>query len=321
MKYDLPPTENIARPNIDSRIEQRIRNIARTDSQMPFLRLVWGASLDSTYLFGNEETGETEQHMVYRDHIHREHRIGWPAYNLDGSFSHYQQLFKPGDVTPPDAYLEGVTLETDIGIPRWFIEYATAVDPEQWETARWTNERGEVRVGPTGNAIDFRGPCPEGAVVYEPLWLCADHKGCCVKVGHSNIGAKRNKEQCFGIYRDPNNRDVRECEARWAQVLESRVNTYGLRDSVPDSLVRQDVSTAAIGHRDYWLKREEEIAGDYLQNMMPHSKRLTTHSHGMDLAKYKDVGGVTQKIAENSTDPNAWSGKILDSHGKPVKGQ
>jgi len=315
MKYDLPPSENIARPNIDSKVERRIRDIGRTDSGLPFLRLVWGPSTDSMYQWAGE------QHMVYRDHIHRDHRMGWPAFNLDGSFSHYQQMFKPGEVTPPDAYLEGVTLETDIGIPRWFIEYATAIDPDEWEIARWTDETGQVRVDDRGEAIDFRGPCPEGAVIYEPLWLCAEHKGCCVKVGHSNIGTRRDKDQCFGIYRDPNMRDVRECEARWAQVMESRVNTYGLRDSVPDSLVRQDVSTAAIGHRDYWQKREEDIAGDYYQNMVAHSKRLVTHGGGqLDFAKYKDVGGTTQKLAENSTDPNAWSGKILDSHGKPVKG-
>jgi hypothetical protein len=305
MKYDLPPTENITRPNYDSKIERRIREIALTDSGKPLLRIVWGASMDSSYIWAGE------QHMVYRDHIKRENRLGWPEYGLDGKFSHYRKMFELTDVVPADVLLDAVILEEDIGIPRYFIEYATSVDPDEWEIARWVDESGQVRLDDRGNAIDFRGPCPEGAVIYEPLWLCADHQGCCVKVGHMNIGQKADREQCFGIYRDPNMRDVRECEARWADVMMNRSDKYGLRDEVPGEFVRQDVSTAVIGHQNYWDKREEVIRGDYLQNMMPHRHRLTSEGSGLDLATYKDVGGTTQKLAENAKDPDGFSGKLI----------
>ena len=305
MKYDLPPTENAERPNIDSRVERAIRGIGFTDTKKPFLRLVWGASMDSSYIWAGEE------HMVYRHHIDRQNKVGWPEYGLDGKFSHYRKLFDLTDVMPADILLDAVIIETDIGIPRWFIEFATMVDPQEWEVSRWSDEAGQLRLTDKGDPVDFRGPCPEGAVIYETLWLIADHNKCCDKVGHSNIGIKNRNEQCFGQYRDPNMRDVRECESRWANVLEVRSEQYGLRDEVPSQLVRQDVSTAALGHRDYWLKREEEIAGDYYQNMIPHSKRLTTHSHGLDLFKYTDVGGTTQKLKENATDPDAFSGKLI----------
>lgn len=309
MKYDLPPTENHPRPNFDSKIERRIREIGFTDANKPFLRIVWGASMDSSYIWAGE------QHMVYRDHIDHDNCKAWPAYNLDGSFSHYQQFYHHGDVYPPDIYLEDVTIETDVGIPRFFIEYATSINPEEWAATRWTDEAGRHWSDGKGNLLDFRGPCPEGAIIYEPLWLCADHKGCCVKVGQMNIGLKANREQCFGIYRDPNMRDVRECESRWAQVMVSRSDTYGLRDEVPSELVRQDVSTHAIGHRDYWQKREEEIAGDYFQNMIAHSKRLTTDGHGLDLHKYTDVGQALKTLKENESNPEAYSGKLRRDDG------
>src|SRR5262249_23247968 len=151
---------------------------------------------------------------------------------------------------------------------RFFIEHATAVNPEEWQNQRYTDENGQIIVE-DGEVVDFMGAPPEGGILYERLWMCAEHANCgCRGNPQTNIGLT-DRGWCYGEYRDPNMRDVREMERRWQNTVTTRDESYGLRAAVPSGVLAKNVKADYFATQDYWNKVEQEINDDMYQSMTP----------------------------------------------------
>lgn len=267
---------NDAAPALPKGVKEQIESVARTPSGMPVFRLVWGC--ERTYSW----RGET--HLFYRDHIERVPKLALPEYDLAGRFVGYSRYFNRGDVLP-SVSLVPVWLETDIGVARWFVELAEDVDEATHRNERWTNENGEVELDDDGNAIDFLGEMPEGAVEYDFLWCVALHKnGCCEN------RQRPDGSYCFGEYREPSIADVDECRRRWRKIESQRVDNsqYGIERSIRD---RYEEKAKAEDRQREALEAEMRDA--------VWKKRLFSDGHGLDYFTYSDFGKAHQIGAAN----------------------
>lgn len=276
MKLPERPRTNNAAPSVDKRVTEGLRAIGYLDGQ-PYLRLIWGQTMDTTYTYRSEE------HLRYRDHV--DHEFGMGEYGLDGQIKRY---YKRGDIYPMGVILKPIRLDTDIGIDRFFVEYAQPYDPDVWRSESFTNERGEVELDQDGNPLMFLGECPPSGIDYDMLWCVADHRKCCIEGSHilTGVGVRDDNQKCYGYYRAPSMRDVEEAQRRWWLIVKTRPNTYGLRDRVPEELLRRDRQQSFEDAEREFEDGIRKLAEECYQFMLPHTKRLYGEGSGLDLEKY-----------------------------------
>lgn len=295
MNRNWPPTRNEPAPNVDRGVFHALRSVARVEDR-PVFRLVWGQDRDHCFTYGSKEF------MKYRHHVEKRKVWGEAEYALDGSFVGWKRFYERADIVPTDAILVELLREDDVGIPRWFVEYAVPVDRESWERDRWTDETGTPRFSPEGDRLDFLGEFPEGGIDYESCWMIADHHGCCA-AQQNGIGRKDDGTLCYGSYRNPSLDDVSQAQARWNYLLKHRPYTYGLREAPPDALVKQGALDKARANQAHWDKVEADCIDDIQQALTPFKKRLTSEGHGPDLFRYVDLGSRTTTAGDNTPRP------------------
>lgn len=272
--FDIPPTENYPPPPVEIEFLKELVSIGGlTDSGYPHLRLAWGQAgrgpFASLYLMNGE------YHLKYRHHVKKTPLLCFPIHGLDGKIVDYD-IYEPGDVLPAGICGQ-LTMREDIGIPRFFMEQALAIEPEEWEHQRqMAVTRGE----------EDQGPCPEGALVYELMYCLAVHDGCCNKAGLNERG-----KECRGQYRPPGDLDLRVLRSveNEMRATEGWAGNAGWRNPA----TARHVAQAVKEHRDRDAK--QDIADEHEQRYLiasqlkPHVKRLTGEGSGMDFQKYKFV--------------------------------
>jgi hypothetical protein len=294
MKPPERPRTNQPAPSLNKRVVEGLKNIGSIDGQ-PFLRLVWGQSTDSVYVYAGEE------HLRYRDHVHREQV--WVAVGIDGTPG---KIYRAFDVIPTGVNLAQRWLELDIGIDRFFVEYAQPHDPELWNSEALTDEQGQVHIGPDGEPLRFLAECPPAGIDYDFLWVCAEHKGCCQENSYrlTGIGLRSDGTRCYGYYRQPNMHDVEEAKRRWMLIYMTHPESYGFRDPVPEDILRRDHAEGLAAAEAQYEKDMMKLEGDIYQFMKPHIKRLTSEGSGKDLEKYHILDSTKIKPDSEFTKEN-----------------
>ena len=272
--YDIPPTQNHPSPcDVSEFVKELTRIGGATDSGFPHLRLVWGQEHEGPLAATYQMNGK--RHLTYRHHVKKTPLLAFPVHGVDGSIVDYD-VYEVGEVTPPGVCGKFL-LKEDIGIPRWFMQQAWAVDPLEWEYQR---QMAIARREPD------QGPCPEGALVYEEMYCLATHDGCC-DVEQLNEQRKR----CYGVYRGPSDLDLivlRSVETQM-RATEGWTGNAGWRSPAAAKKVAEAVK--AHWDRDGERDEAERQEMQYLMasQLKPHGKRLTGESHGLDNEKYKFV--------------------------------
>ncbi len=245
-----------------------------TDAGLPHLRVAWGQSLDgllaSTYLM------DGGVHLKHRHHVKKTPLLAFPIYGVDNKIVDYD-IYAQGDVLPVGRVAGALLMKEDIGIPRFFIEQAWAIDPEEWGFQRYlTVMRHEPDPGPS----------PEGGLVYEEMYCLAVHKACC-----NADGLTPQNRRCYGEYRAPSEIDLqvlRKTEERMRAA-----DGWNANEGWRNPAVSEQVAKAVRQHHieDALREEKEEIEREYLiaSQLKPHSRRLSDEGSGMDFQKYKFV--------------------------------
>lgn len=248
--HDHAPRNNHPAPTLDLRIRRELLDIGGVDpeSGKPILRIVWGQSMEASYFMGT-------RHLTYRHHVKKE-RV-FIELDLRGKIA---RVYGPGELLPNKVLGTGVR-ETDIGIPRWFIEYAQPIDPDEWQHER---ERQEMA------GLPDIGPLPEGAIDYELFGLIAEHETffdevhgethprCCIKAKYEE------GKMCLGRYKEPSMKDIEGVRAEWQKRRAAITNTFRGRASQREIEQRRrdrtETEHAATLRREYWAEEIEQAA-------------------------------------------------------------
>lgn len=286
---DWPPTENVPEPSVDPEIRRELLRIGGvTPSNMPVLRMVWGQSMDSSYYCPNpDHPRDGHRHLSYRHHVYKE--VVYFEYGLDGQVRH---IYEASDLLPGSGIVEPKVRETDIGIPRFVIEYARPLDARSWQEEEETKRFGD------------HGPVPRGAVDYEALCYIAEHDQtngtmngetmplCCLKARFLE------GKHCYGRYRAPSRRDLEWIRAKWKNMTRLRKNTYGFFDKPSELDVRIDWAAAAKIDNVAAEKETEANAGEMYQALSHLRGTFTREGPRSDRETYT-VMGVPTTVGDN----------------------
>jgi hypothetical protein len=281
---DLPPTVNAPAPVYDKRLAKQLEGLGSIDG-LPFFRLVWGQDKATTKRFWRGEW-----HFKYKHHSKSKYMQAEASYDSKGHFVGYSRFFDIDSIIPAGTIRDTVKKVTEYGVPRFYIEMATYHDYAGWEAERFTNERNQPEYDDRDNLIDFTGPYPPFGIEYDALYLIASHEGCCNSRTSSNMGIKDDGSRCYGFRRLPQQQDVDMVARRFAE-FKAEVGNKDLKADATDLELKQIAKDSLSAYKSYWDGVEEKIWDDTHQLLIPHSKRMITHSgSNADMKKYHFQG-------------------------------
>jgi hypothetical protein len=210
-------------------------------------------------------------HLTYRHHVKKERVLC--EYDLRGNLV---KVYGKGDILP-NKVLGTAIRATDIGVPRWFIEYAQPLDSAEWQRERELQEM---------SGLPDIGPLPEGALTYEEFGVIAEHdvfreefRGetlptCCVKAKYGE------GKWCLGRYKEPTMKDIEQVRAVWREKMSHISNDFRGRASQRD--IEQRRRDKEISEHAATLKREH-WAGEFEQAASHVRKRAAASLRGDNL--------------------------------------
>lgn len=297
-RYDQPPVRNHAPPTLDLRIRRELLDIGGIDpeSGMPILRIVWGQSMEASYFLGT-------RHLTYRHHALKERVLC--EYDLHGKLV---RTYGPGDIVPPNKVLGTAVRVTDIGVPRWFVEYAQPLDPDEWQRERELQEM---------SGLPDIGPLPEGAISYEEFGVIAEHDvffeerngetlpACCMRLKY------QEGKMCIGRYKEPSMRDMDMVRAVWKEKMSHISNDF--RGRATDREREQRRRDREVSEHDKTLRREF-WEGEFEQAASHVRKRAAASLRGDNLPNadkftYHCLPGKALDFGKGKKEPNGESAK------------
>src|SRR5215467_9704916 len=159
-----PPKRNDPIPSYDWRLQRQLQEISGNvpDTNLPAMRFCWGQDASHRRSYGGKDM------MAHTHHCDREQVMAVPKYEYETKadpqtglietqmvLKGWGKWFKANEIIPGDvaAIVVPMTLRTDIGINRWFIEIADIHDKAEWERLRYTDASGHTVLDAQGNAI------------------------------------------------------------------------------------------------------------------------------------------------------------------------